>query len=666
MNANGGHVFVEKLRRRGRKAAEKLSSYMGKFSKNEIDFLEPIDKFCVDFNQVSGIYDDYSQKLSECGISIPGSSINDCYFKQTVDPKMILIVGLGKNVRGNMLYVLQELNLSESFDGFRIFVRTSEKTDDIVRNFIARNHWSRTETVPDTEQYRVLMETAKYMLTEVYFPEAWVKKPEQVYINIWHGTPLKKLGLSKNFQNTHKNGTPQKNFMDADYLLYPNIYTRNKMLESYKVSQLMKGKVLMLGYPRTGGMLAASPKEIEKVRNRLVPNGEKLYTFMPTFRDYLSVETVVAQAKELLDYLDANMSDEQVLYVNLHHKVNDSINYDDFKRVRQFPADIDSYQILAASDGLISDYSSVFFDYLALRRQIILYIADYEEYKEKRGMYMELKELPFDMAETKEEVLSALNRGKQYDDTAVFREFCAYDSPENAKKLCQLILQNEEGLLLEEIPQNRLPKVLIHSDLMRAGSETKMLDEFTHIYEKSSYEIYMSCDMSRLDSKNSGAYPMFFENPVIGSECSPHLSSVGRAMKKLYMEEKISFAEAMDYLQYDYALMPKRMFGQAEFDVVVIYDSDDPERVIAFAEMGVTTFLFLRKYILEKIADGNVFLRDAVCYAARYCSCIFAPSASEKKQVIKLLGQSYRERVFVISSAEQMNMAILKAWEAKQ
>ena len=71
-----------------------------------------------------------------------------------------------------------------------------------------------------------IIESAQYLLTEVYFPVGWVKKDGQTYINIWHGTPLKKLGLAKNANGKHKDGNTQKNFIDADYLLYPNEYTK--------------------------------------------------------------------------------------------------------------------------------------------------------------------------------------------------------------------------------------------------------------------------------------------------------------------------------------------------------------------------------------------------------------------------------------------------------
>lgn len=87
------------------------------------------------------------------------------------------------------------------------------------------------------------------------------------------------------------------------------------MLESYKVADLMPGKVLKLGYPRTGGMLEAAQSDQTELRKMLAPNGEHIYAYMPTWKDYLKVDQVVAESKELLDYLDANLREDQILYV---------------------------------------------------------------------------------------------------------------------------------------------------------------------------------------------------------------------------------------------------------------------------------------------------------------------------------------------------------------
>jgi CDP-glycerol glycerophosphotransferase (TagB/SpsB family) len=598
---------------------------------------ESQEQSSVDFQSREAILDEFSQILSENGTKLPGKSINDYFFSEKIRPKTVLMVGLGKNVRGNLQYILNELNHNEAFDGFRIYVRTDSSTDGIVKKYIVDNHWDRTETISDDMGYARLMESVQYLLTEVFFPESWVKKPEQVYISIWHGTPLKKLGLAKNQKNKHKSGIIQKNFIDADYLLYPNNYTKEKMLDSYRVSPLLNGKMLMLGYPRTGGMLQTAQTMPEDTRRILAPNGEKIYVYMPTFRDYLENEEVVSMSRDLLDYLDRNLKDDQLLYVNLHHRVGDSIDYSGYTHVRKFPPTVDSYSIMAASDAMISDYSSVFFDYLALRKQIILYINDYETYRTKRGMYMDLMELPFDKATTKEELLLAINRGKTYDDTQTYQEFCVYDSVSNPQKLCQLFRNDETGLQLDAFPRNSKFRFLIYSEYFQSGIETQFLCDFFKRCDKDHYEIYLGCDMEAVDNDKTGAYPLMNKARVIGSMSNPHLSSMGKAVKKLYLENRLPFKQAMSCLKYDYRVMGLRMYGRAEFDSIVIYDVTNPEIILALALLPAPKILFLTDHMIRQIQAGDTFLRDAICYSSRYCSSVFAGSRQGRVSAKEIL-----------------------------
>ena len=461
-------------------------------------------------------------------IPVGKRTVTDYYYDSKIVPGRVVLMGLGKNVRGSMQYILNELNHNDAFKDFHIYVKTAKDTEEIVKTYIRQNGWSRTEAVTPDSVYMELIETAQFLLTEVYLTAAWVKKEGQMYINIWHGTPLKKLGLAKNAKGKHKNGIQQSNFIDADYLLYPNDYTKKHMLESYKVADLMPGKVLKLGYPRTGGMLEAAQSDQTELRKMLAPNGEHIYAYMPTWKDYLKVDQVVAESKELLDYLDANLREDQILYVNLHHRVSDSLDYSQFKRIRQFPPTVDSYKLLALTDALITDYSSVFYDYLALRRQIVLYCADYELYRKKRGTYMDLMELPFDKAVTPEEVLAAINRGKTYDDEEAYQEFCAYDSVENAHKLCSLFLGTEDEVVVEAIPKNKKKKVMIYSDALSECTETQWLRKTAENCAGSdTVELFISCNQDMVNENKDSAYPLLNKVPVIGTTADYFPSAMG-------------------------------------------------------------------------------------------------------------------------------------------
>ena len=576
-------------------------------------------------------------------IPVGKRTVTDYYYDSKIVPGRVVLMGLGKNVRGSMQYILNELNHNDAFKDFHIYVKTAKDTEEIVKTYIRQNGWSRTEAVTPDSVYMELIETAQFLLTEVYLTAAWVKKEGQMYINIWHGTPLKKLGLAKNAKGKHKNGIQQSNFIDADYLLYPNDYTKKHMLESYKVADLMPGKVLKLGYPRTGGMLEAAQSDQTELRKMLAPNGEHIYAYMPTWKDYLKVDQVVAESKELLDYLDANLREDQILYVNLHHRVSDSLDYSQFKRIRQFPPTVDSYKLLALTDALITDYSSVFYDYLALRRQIVLYCADYELYRKKRGTYMDLMELPFDKAVTPEEVLVAINRGKTYDDEAAYQEFCAYDSVENAHKLCSLFLGTEDEVEVEAIPKNKKKKVMIYSDALSECTETQWLRKTAENCAGSdTVELFISCNQDMVNENKNSAYPLLNKVPVIGTTADYFPSAMGHTAKKLYESGKITIGQAMSVWKYDYAAAVRRFLGRADFDLAVLLDVTDPEKLLALTFMDQPNKIMIISDLMYKeiTENNNTFLKDALQVSASYMRAVFVKNEEQYAYISQMIGDA--------------------------
>lgn len=573
-------------------------------------------------------------------IPVGKRTVTDYYYDSKIVPGRVVLMGLGKNVRGSMQYILNELNHNDAFKDFHIYVKTAKDTEEIVKTYIRQNGWNRTEAVTPDSVYMELIETAQFLLTEVYLTAAWVKKEGQMYINIWHGTPLKKLGLAKNAKGKHKNGIQQSNFIDADYLLYPNDYTKKHMLESYKVAELMPGKVLKLGYPRTGGMLEAAQSDQTELRKMLAPNGEHIYAYMPTWKDYLKVDQVVAESKELLDYLDANLRKDQILYVNLHHRVSDSLDYSQFKRIRQFPPTVDSYKLLALTDALITDYSSVFYDYLALRRQIVLYCADYELYRKKRGTYMDLMELPFDKAVTPEEVLAAINRGKTYDDEAAYQEFCAYDSVENAHKLCSLFMGTEDEVEVEAIPKNKKKKVMIYSDALSECTETQWLRKTAENCAGSdTVELFISCNQDMVNENKDSAYPLLNKVPVIGTTADYFPSAMGRTAKKLYESGKITIGQAMSVWKYDYAAAARRFLGRAAFDLAVLLDVTDPEKLLALTFMDQPNKIMVISDLMYKeiTENNNTFLKDALQVSASYMRAVFVKNEEQYAYISQMI-----------------------------
>ncbi|SDB34401.1 CDP-glycerol glycerophosphotransferase family protein [Eubacterium oxidoreducens] len=596
--------------------------------------VRPNDAAIKNFDNRKHSLKEVNNLLSSYQKLVQRKRITDRYYEESLDEKAILLLGLGHNVRGNLQYILNELNSNDEFKEYRMYVRTNESTQEIVKEYIRNNHWTRTEPVLEERQYSILMESAKYLITEVFFPQGWVKKPGQVVINIWHGTPLKKLGLAKNSKNAHRNGITQKNFIEADYLLYPNEYTRDNMLRSYKVQNLMNGKALLLGYPRTGGILENMAGDMTQLKQILAPNGERIFAYMPTWKDYLKEEKVVAESKELLDYIDANLPSDCILYVNLHHKVSDFIDYDSYTRVKKFPPNVDSYALLAATQALITDYSSVFYDYLATRKHIILHCGDYELYAKKRGTYMNLMDLPFDKAATKEEVLACMLQPKNYDDEKAYQLFNAYDSKENAKKLCRLFLGDESGLNLETIEHDQRKRILLYTDRASDEEERDMMAQFAAGYHSEAQELYFSCARNRIKPFRKEIYPLFFEHSVIGVEEESFLTVRVQELLKLYEEGKVAFEDIKKFVLYDFALDAKRMYGSAAFDVIILYDVDDASKLFSLTTMPGVKVLLISKAMRQALESGDRVFRAAFDYAKSRSMGVYALEEQESDDKI--------------------------------
>ena len=118
-----------------------------------------------------------------------------------------------------------------------------------------------------------------------------------------------------------------------------------------------------------------------------------MYAYLPTYRgDFVAGATATSDMllrSHLLE-LDRQLSDDECLLVNLHPVAKSAIDFSEFKRIQTFPAVYNTYEVLAIADVLITDYSSVFFDFACTRKKIVLFTYDQEEYLRDRGMYFSM------------------------------------------------------------------------------------------------------------------------------------------------------------------------------------------------------------------------------------------------------------------------------------
>ena len=119
----------------------------------------------------------------------------------------------------------------------------------------------------DTRQYFKTIASAKYLINDNTFLPFFIKRDEQVYLNTWHGTPLKTLGKRIN-NDYHNIGNPIKNFVVSDYLLYPNEFTKEHMIEDYMLKGIANNKIMLCGYPRNEVFLRDDMQEVKEKKDQ--------------------------------------------------------------------------------------------------------------------------------------------------------------------------------------------------------------------------------------------------------------------------------------------------------------------------------------------------------------------------------------------------------------
>ncbi len=340
-----------------------------------------------------------------------------------------------------------------------------------------------------TFRYTKILATAKYLINNSSFPVYFIKKPDQVYLQTWHGTPLKTLGKKMRL-GIESMYNVQHNFLQADYITFPNDFTKDVMMEDYNLNDLYTGNVVMAGYPRNE--IFFDKEQGAKLKSDLGLDGKTVYAYMPTWRGTsnhdINTSAYEATVKEIFGLIDKKLNDNQVFYVNFHPILKDSISLDSYKHIKPFPKGIDNYSFLNCADALITDYSSVFFDYSITQKPIILFMYDYKEYMHDRGMYMDVATLPFRQIYDKKELAKVLSdesfMNDSYTDTEYFKTFFKYDSPDVSKKLLHLMFTGEnDGLEIEDYSKNKEKRYqVIHPNVKidsfeKLNSISKIADE---------------------------------------------------------------------------------------------------------------------------------------------------------------------------------------------
>ena len=137
-----------------------------------------------------------------------------------------------------------------------------------------------------------------------------------------------------------------------------------KMSGAFNLRELYQGTILREGYPRNS--IFFDQEHGRLLKEVLGYQGCQLSVYMPTFRghtDDVEGDSYVEQVRSYLEVIDKGMQDDQILLLKLHPLVQKGLDLDNYRHIRPFPSELDTYDVLNACDVLITDYSSVMYDF---------------------------------------------------------------------------------------------------------------------------------------------------------------------------------------------------------------------------------------------------------------------------------------------------------------
>ncbi|WP_207929324.1 bifunctional glycosyltransferase family 2 protein/CDP-glycerol:glycerophosphate glycerophosphotransferase [Actinomadura sp. 6K520] len=303
------------------------------------------------------------------------------------------------------------------------------------------------------DYYRTLAR-AKYFVNNVNFPDEYVKRPGQVHMMTQHGTPLKKMGLDQMDYPVGANDMDFKALITRsdrwDYLLSSNPLSTEAWERGFPCDYEM----LEIGYPRNDRLVNAIGDEEQRTALRAefgIPAGATAILYAPTHRDYQRRYSPMFDIGRVMDQL----GDDHVLLLRAHYYYKIANLAADMGWPEGRVIDVSRHpsveDLAIASDALLTDYSSIMFDYANLGKPIVIYANDWETYKLTRGVNFDLTASPPGVvATTEDELVEAFVSRAAWSDAAAkdlanFKaRFCPWDDGHAAERAVRRMFLGEK------------------------------------------------------------------------------------------------------------------------------------------------------------------------------------------------------------------------------
>lgn len=346
------------------------------------------------------------------------------YYKYDVDDKMIFFEAYnGRNYACSPKALYEYMIKNKKFNDYK-FVWAFK---NINQHKILKNK-NTIVVKTNSKEYFKYLSLSKYWIVNSLIDVSIKKKKNQIYLQCWHGTPLKKLRYDIEVKGAVLNTISEirkRNDLDAikfDYFISPSKFCTEKFISAFNLKKLGKDNIIVeKGYPRNDYLFNYKKEDIDKIKKLLkLPKDKKVILYAPTFRDNQHTSGVgyTYNLGINFDKMQKELSKDYIILFRTHYFVSNSF---DFSKYDKFIYDVSKYDdindLYIISDLLITDYSSVFFDFANLKKPMIFYMYDLDDYKNNlRDFYFDLNILPGPIVKQEDDLIKEIKNIDNYDE----------------------------------------------------------------------------------------------------------------------------------------------------------------------------------------------------------------------------------------------------------
>ena len=489
--------------------------------------------------------------------------------------------------------------------------------------------------------------SAKHLVNNTAFPLFFIRRDEQKYLITWHGTPQKVLGKHEKSPE-FKRINPAKNLNHATHLISPNAFSTRKIIEGYDVLSSHTAKVAETGYPRIDLTLHADKSSLRRALG--IGDKEFVVLYAPTWRGEFYAAQIGGQEGHLLECI---LKLEARILFRGHHLTQGLFEKMNLPNVVIPSEAYDTNELLAIADALVTDYSSVYFDYLVRRRPIIHYVYDLESYQNDRGLYFGPEEMPgdicFDADSVVEKLREVIKAGRSFVPSeryeAAVKKFVYNEDGHASAKVAAFFFDDANEHVVQLLEPSK-KSILIFSGPLKRNGITKSLESLLQNVDLDAYDITIAIDRDRVYAADDGLEVLTrlqMSFTVLGWERGlPQTLSQrylhGQPKRSVEVFGADAKQEWADSMRMDF----RRSFGFKKWNVGINFGGYSPywSALFAHSDLIERKVIYLHNDILKEHKEKYPDLAGVLDTLRFYDSCVCV-SESLKVAMLPSLTKTY-------------------------